>query len=362
MKTLGLLLLALTTVGSAACTKVDTFNCLQSSECVDGIVQGECEPGTLLCSFPDPACPSGKSYGDYAGDQSNVCVGGGPGTTTNTPGTASDTATGTSNGSATGSETSVDPTNTTAVDPTTSASQGTTTDSTITTDPTLTTDPSTTTGGACAALGEQCDNNCCGGPCTVCAQEGVCQAQPAEMGPALCGSSCQVCSPQGECAVAPADQPCALNCDDIVLGAQVVGVATVCNGYATKELMSTCGDGGKCTADPVAAGCAGDMPSVLAQCDTVCVKDASLCVPGAIGVTPADYCYLNAESPDCQTACSKDGLSSDAASCGPDGVCLHTLKPCGLYKCDADNGMCRTKCMADNDCVSNKCMGTKCQQ
>lgn len=352
MKTLGFFFVALATLGSAACTKVDTFNCLQSAECLDGIVQGECEPGTLLCSFPDPACPSGKSYGEYAGDQANVCVGGGPGTTTDPSSSLSDSITATGTGTSNGSATTVDPTSgtTTAVDPTT-------TTMTSQTDPTLTTDPSTSTGVTCAALGEPCDNNCCGGPCTVC--NGTCQAQPPEMGPQLCGAQCQTCSPQGECAVASAGQACAVNCDDIVLDSQTDGITTTCRGYPSQELNATCNDGGECSPNPME--CIGDAPSVIAQCDTVCVKDASLCVSGAIGVTQSDFCYLSGNSPDCKPTCSMDGLSSDKASCGATGTCAHEIVACGNYKCDPTSGICRTKCMKDTDCASNKCQGTKCQ-
>jgi hypothetical protein len=80
MKALGLLLAVL---AALACTKVDTFSCVDSSDCVLAGVAGVCEPGNL-CSFPDDDCPSGKSYGDYAGDQANQCVAGEPGTTSGT--------------------------------------------------------------------------------------------------------------------------------------------------------------------------------------------------------------------------------------------------------------------------------------
>jgi len=164
MKILGLLLAALAAVGSAGCTKVDTFNCLQSAECQNGAVAGVCEPGNL-CSFPDTNCPSGKAFGEYAGDQANLCVGGGGNTSTTAPtGSLSDTITGTGTGTgpATGGETSIDPSNgsETTVDLTSTTM---TSEVTVTTGP-MTTDPTITTGPACAALGETCDGTpCCGG-------------------------------------------------------------------------------------------------------------------------------------------------------------------------------------------------------
>ena len=70
MKTLAIILAALASVG---CTKVDTFKCTKSAECTLAGVAGVCEPAGL-CSFPDPECPSGKAFGELAGDQADRCV------------------------------------------------------------------------------------------------------------------------------------------------------------------------------------------------------------------------------------------------------------------------------------------------
>ena len=153
MKLLAIILASLASVG---CTRVDTFKCTRSDECTLAGVAGVCEPAGL-CSFPDPDCPSGKAFGELAGDQADRCV-----------------------------------------------------DVEGTTDPTTTADP----------------------PCT-----------------------------------------------------------------------------------------------------------AQSCQPG----------------------CTMDGSSVDNASCDAQGVCQHDIEPCGLYRCDAEAGACRTKCMDDSHCISNKCMGSKCK-
>ena len=70
MKTLASILAALASVG---CTKVVTFKCTKSAECTLAGVAGVCEPAGL-CSFPDPECPSGKAFGEFAGDQAALCV------------------------------------------------------------------------------------------------------------------------------------------------------------------------------------------------------------------------------------------------------------------------------------------------
>lgn len=47
------------------------FSCTDSAQCgTDGV----CET-TGLCSFPDPACGSGRSYGQASGDLAGTCVG-----------------------------------------------------------------------------------------------------------------------------------------------------------------------------------------------------------------------------------------------------------------------------------------------
>lgn len=183
MKLLAIILASLASVG---CTRVDTFKCTRSDECTLAGVAGVCEPAGL-CSFPDPDCPSGKAFGELAGDQADRCV--------DVEGTT---------------------------DPTTTADPSTTTDPTTTTNPTTTTAPSTTTD-----------------PTTT------------------------------------ADPPC------------------------------------------------------------------------------------TAQS--CQPGCTRDGTAVDNASCDAQGTCQHDIEPCGLYRCDAEAGACRTKCTDDSHCISNKCMGSKCK-
>lgn len=48
-----------------------TFTCTDDASCG---VSGKCEPGGSLCSFPDPRCPGGRSYGSLSGDISGQCV------------------------------------------------------------------------------------------------------------------------------------------------------------------------------------------------------------------------------------------------------------------------------------------------
>ncbi len=304
MKIFGLLA-ALTAVG---CTKVDTFNCLQSSECMLAGVAGICEPAGI-CSFPDRACPSGKAFGEFGGDQAGLCVG-----------DSSTTA------------------------PTSSSSD---------------TDPITTTGPACASLGGACgdDTPCCGDACTVC-QDGMCTALEAAAGPGACGSDCQVCS-AGTCAPAPGDQTCPLDCSGFILGAEVILTVTTCHGYDAMPGMGTCGPEGDCSATPTEAGCTTEMPLVLAQCDTVCVQDLGACSPGATGFSEAAFCALDTATEGCKTRCSADGNSRDVATCDGDGSCQHELESCGVYKCDPDTGLCRTKCVINEHCVSNTCPANK---
>ncbi len=50
------------------------FVCESSDQCVDGDVQGTCEP-TAFCSFPDPSCDSQRRYGELAAsDLAGQCV------------------------------------------------------------------------------------------------------------------------------------------------------------------------------------------------------------------------------------------------------------------------------------------------
>jgi hypothetical protein len=62
------LVLALTGCGARA------FACDGDADCRDGGELGRCEDNGA-CSFPDPACPSGRRYGEHVGDGlANTCV------------------------------------------------------------------------------------------------------------------------------------------------------------------------------------------------------------------------------------------------------------------------------------------------
>ena len=49
------------------------YECQQDVQCVSNKGRGYCEVNGL-CSFPDATCPSGRRYGDHAGDESGTCV------------------------------------------------------------------------------------------------------------------------------------------------------------------------------------------------------------------------------------------------------------------------------------------------
>jgi hypothetical protein len=53
----------------AGCVEAGSFHCSTNSQCG----AGTCETAGL-CSFPDVHCPSGRSYGDYAGDLAGTCT------------------------------------------------------------------------------------------------------------------------------------------------------------------------------------------------------------------------------------------------------------------------------------------------
>ena len=64
-------LLALLALASAGCPSLPGHRCADSEACG---AQGQCEPDGL-CSFPDPACPSGRAYGsDVASERAGACV------------------------------------------------------------------------------------------------------------------------------------------------------------------------------------------------------------------------------------------------------------------------------------------------
>src|SRR5882672_5462103 len=49
----------------------DAFPCTDDASCGVG---GKCEPGFNLCSFANPGCPGGRSFGDLGGPNSGRCV------------------------------------------------------------------------------------------------------------------------------------------------------------------------------------------------------------------------------------------------------------------------------------------------
>ena len=65
---------------AAACSPFGggEFVCMQDDQCQGGPGGGMCEADGR-CSFPDPACSTGRRYGGFAGTKSNTCVGGGSG-------------------------------------------------------------------------------------------------------------------------------------------------------------------------------------------------------------------------------------------------------------------------------------------
>lgn len=345
---------------AGACARLDTFACADGSECVHDGVPGTCEPGGL-CSFPDAACPSGKKYGEFAGDQSGLCVEGAttPPTTDDPTGSASDSmSAGTTVPDATGS---------TTPDPTSDPSQVTTT----TTDPTTSPAETTTGGPTCAEFGDSCadDLPCCS-PCMACDDTATCVAAPPETGPDACGGPCFTCDPNGQCAPNPA-APCMTDCNQLVWQSQVDGASTSCLGYADLPLPSTCGDAGQCLPPPLdMCPDPGLMPGTakqLARCDTVCLADAAatLCTPGApaTDVTMTNFCQLG-ETAMCADACVLDMNmlpAQDDAACDAAGACTHTVTSCtGGLVCNPQNSMCLNKCNSDDDCQSGMCMGSKC--
>lgn len=354
-------------LAAGACGKLDTFACAQSSECVHDGLAGTCEPGGL-CSFPDESCPSGKKYGEFAGDQSGLCVEPGATTTPATVPTTGDTAAMTSQPD-TSESSDPDTTN----DPSqVSASTSETTDPSGDPSSDPTTDPSTTTGPTCAGLGESCSALECCSPCMVCDPAGVtCTAAPPETGAAACGSPCMRCDDAGQCAPQPLDTACMSDCNQLVWQSKVEADTTICLGYADLPLDSTCDEVGQCKPPPVAS-CPDPalMPGSekpLAKCDTVCLAAdaAALCTPGApaAAVNPASFCVVG-QAPTCSDACVLDMNmmpAADAAACDGMGVCSHSVTTCtGGLKCDEASKDCLDKCNSDDDCVSGNCMGSKC--
>lgn len=60
---------------AVGCLGKPQFECLGAGDCVQGGMQGVCQPDKF-CSFPDSSCPiTGQRYGDLSGPQANQCVG-----------------------------------------------------------------------------------------------------------------------------------------------------------------------------------------------------------------------------------------------------------------------------------------------
>jgi hypothetical protein len=73
----GWMVLALAAAASASasgCGGEAAFRCQLDSQCVHSGVAGGCE-ASGYCSFPDPSCPDGRRYGEFApSDLANQCV------------------------------------------------------------------------------------------------------------------------------------------------------------------------------------------------------------------------------------------------------------------------------------------------
>ena len=375
MHYLGRALAAFVAVAASGCIKLDSFNCAQSSECQNGEVLGTCEAGGL-CSFPDPLCPSGKKFGDFAGDQSGQCVGDGGGTSTSNITTSLTTSASATGNSGTTFEPTTDPSTSTTTDPSTATTEVTvtsvttdpgTTTTTLTTDPGTTTGPDTTTGPTCGEVGEACVDGACCGSCSVC-QDGTCQPADADLAEMLCGSPCLMCGGDGNCSPAPAEMLCKTDCQDIVWQAVVDGAKTTCFSYPPQPLASVCDGRGTCKL-PTPEMCPDPamMPNSavpIVACDSVCVQVPVLCSQGlpADKVTPSPYCALGFETPGCKAACTMDELAVDPASCDGTGTCVHgNLSPCDPYYCDVEESICLFKCNGDEQCISGTCQGIKCQ-
>ena len=55
-----------------ACS-IPAFTCESDAQCVEQPGEGLCE-ADHRCSYPDGECPSGRRYGEYAGEMSRACV------------------------------------------------------------------------------------------------------------------------------------------------------------------------------------------------------------------------------------------------------------------------------------------------
>jgi len=58
---------------TAGCFKAAEFACTSDADCMRGDVLGACEL-VGYCSFPDPACDTGRRFADYSGAYTGACV------------------------------------------------------------------------------------------------------------------------------------------------------------------------------------------------------------------------------------------------------------------------------------------------
>ena len=362
MHHLGRLVAALVVVLAGGCVKLDSYSCLQSSECQNGDVLGSCEPGGL-CSFPDPMCTSGKKYGELAGALSGLCVGeGGTGSSTDpstsTPTTSTTLTTADTSTSLDLTSTSLDLTSTTATsEVTVTTSTGTTT----------TTGDDTTAGPTCGQIGEACVDGACCGACATCNVDGTCVPLGAEEGAAVCGT-CSFCGGDGECAASAEGSECFDDCSAYVWEMQAAGLRTACFGYAAKKVASVCDGAGGCAPIDAVAECPDpalkpDTAIKLAECDTACLEGIEFCAAGAptSELTMDSFCRLRSEGDNCHSSCSVDGSELAVQMC-LDGVCteLETVS-CGAYVCDDALHVCPDACATDEQCLATVCIDMQCQ-
>jgi hypothetical protein len=65
---------ALAVLMLTGCADASPFECVAAQDCAAGAMGGTCE-SSGYCSFPDPACPSGRRYGSHApSDIADTCV------------------------------------------------------------------------------------------------------------------------------------------------------------------------------------------------------------------------------------------------------------------------------------------------
>jgi hypothetical protein len=73
----GLLLALVGAPAAVGCRPNLAYQCGSDPECASAGAEGVCEPNGF-CSFPDPVCPSGRRFGEWAGNSlGDTCVGAG---------------------------------------------------------------------------------------------------------------------------------------------------------------------------------------------------------------------------------------------------------------------------------------------